>query len=381
MKFEDKNNILDRAFAKLNNQELELAEQDIELNIERYISQDWFDSEYENMFLKIPRILIHNSELPDVNTFITVNDFGKPLLISRNSEHEVSAFLNVCRHRGATLESKKRGCKRIFSCKYHSWCYDNNGKLKSIPKAKSFPSVKLGERNLISVPIVEAFGFVWLMPEEGQTHNDIEVFLGGLTSDIDELDLNDYQIFGYKELICNANWKLIVEATMEAYHIPFLHRSSVNSIINDWVLFDQFGPHLRTFSSKRTLSLAKKIPNENISLRDYGNIIYTLFPHETILHVSDHFFWMTSCPISPNETLIKLRLLIPNGQMEEGDMKKWEDNRQFTYRIQDEDFEICESIQRGFQSNYKESVIFGMQEKALQVYSHNIDKHMKKKNL
>ena len=320
-------------------------------------------------------MLAHSSELPSVPILLLqLNILNKSLLICRREDGVVNGFFNVCRHRGATVEDEKSGCKRRFTCKYHAWNYSNDGKLSSLPGSQCFPSVKVGERNLISVPIIEAYGFVWLMPEQESTRKHLDQFLCDLKSDISDLNLESFTIFGYEDQVWDTNWKLVVEGTLEGYHFPYLHRTSAHAVFEEsCVLFDRFGPHLRTFLPKRSLRLIKGQPLDDIVLTEKGNVIYTIFPHETVLHQSDHFLWITPQPISPEKTLVKLRLLIPKNKCSDEEMIEWEENRKFTYQVQYEDLEIYESIQKGFSSNITEEVIFGMQEDALHAYADNID--------
>ena len=70
--------------------------------VENYASDAVLEQERTTLFREFPLILGHSSELPDAGSFMTNNDTGMPLLITRNGEGEVQAFLNVCRpSRGA----------------------------------------------------------------------------------------------------------------------------------------------------------------------------------------------------------------------------------------------------------------------------------------
>ena len=123
-------------------------------------------------------MLVHASELAGPGSFLTMTHFGRPLLVSRNDAGEARVFLNVCRHRGTQLMRVESGTAKRFTCGYHAWSYDTDGALKSVPRAACFPSVKLGERNLVSLPVVEAHGFLWLMPEPGQSRAELDAYLG-----------------------------------------------------------------------------------------------------------------------------------------------------------------------------------------------------------
>ena len=138
MKTQDEIGILRRAFAKMENPCLELADDQMHVAIGRYLSEEWFEAEKRNMFFRVPSILVHGSELPEPHSFVTLEHFGKSILICRNASGEANAFLNVCRHRGTIVEPAERGCKRSFTCRYHAWTYDTNGRLERINQSDHF---------------------------------------------------------------------------------------------------------------------------------------------------------------------------------------------------------------------------------------------------
>ena len=374
MKTQDEFDILRRAFAKLENPCLELADDQMHVAVGRYLSQEWFEAEKRNIFFRVPSMLLHGSELPEPHSFVTLEHFGKSILICRNAAGEANAFLNVCRHRGTIVEAAERGCKRSFTCRYHAWTYDTNGRLERINQGEHFPGVGVGERNLVRVPVVEACGFIWLVPREGQSSADIDEFLGRLRPDIADLKLENYRIFGFESQVRNANWKLVVEGTLEGYHFPVLHRTSANAMFQgNCVLVDRFDPHLRTYLAKRSLERMKEAPLEKVVLTEGGNVIYTVFPNETILNQSDHFLWITAHPLSAERTVVKLRLLIPKDKTHDRDTMAWEDNRRFTYQVQYEDLDVYEAMQQGFRTDASGEVVFGTHENGLQAFAANID--------
>ena len=63
-------------------------------------------------------VVAQSSELEGKNDFLTRRYLDLPLLLVRDNDGRVQAFLNVCRHRGATLERQTEGCKRIFTCQW-----------------------------------------------------------------------------------------------------------------------------------------------------------------------------------------------------------------------------------------------------------------------
>lgn len=63
---------------------------------------------------------------------------GVPLVAMRGTDGQVRAFRNACRHRGMEV-ARGTGCTRAFTCSYHGWTYDLEGRLRHIPHEAGFP--------------------------------------------------------------------------------------------------------------------------------------------------------------------------------------------------------------------------------------------------
>ncbi len=61
-----------------------------------------------------------------------------------------------------------RRCGAVrFSCPYHAWSYDLDGKLRAIPEEAGFATLDRERHGLLSFPVEEKFGLVWVTPREG----------------------------------------------------------------------------------------------------------------------------------------------------------------------------------------------------------------------
>ena len=117
--------------------------------VARYTCPERFSRERQALFRALPAIVAHSSELAGSDSFLTRDFAGLPLLLTRDSEGAVHAFLNVCRHRGTRLVDAANGCRRRFVCPYHAWTWDNRGALKGIPhEAVGFPGIDKGALGL-----------------------------------------------------------------------------------------------------------------------------------------------------------------------------------------------------------------------------------------
>lgn len=369
--------LLDRALEQVRDKKLQLTDTDSRADVTRYQSAAWYQAELDRIFTRVPSMLAHSSEIDRPGSFITMEHFGRPLLITRDSKGAAHAFLNVCRHRGARLEKEASGNRKHFTCGYHAWRYDTDGRLVSIPSPRCFPSVSPGTRNLVAVPVVEAYGFVWAMPEEAPDRSRLDSFLGDFRRDLADLNLQDHEIYGYESQEWEINWKLVIEGTLEGYHFPFLHRKSANPLFeNSTYFFDAFGPHLRSILPKRSINFIMKQEPSERRLLSVANVIHTIFPNETVLHQSDHFLWITSHPLGPARTLVKLRLIVPRGSPGDDSAALWEENRKLTYQVQYEDLEIYREIQIGLAAGANQDHCFGTQEFALRKFNEAVEGYL-----
>ena len=117
-----------------------------------YVCEKRAKLEWQTLFENHPQFLGLSSELPEPGSFFTSNDFGIPILATRDSSGEFRVFVNACRHRGAVLSDEDRGNKQRFSCPFHAWTYANNGELIGIRESKNFGAIDKKCHKLIELP-------------------------------------------------------------------------------------------------------------------------------------------------------------------------------------------------------------------------------------
>lgn len=97
---------------------------------ETYVDPAYFVREQDRIFEQMWFCAIRSDDIVEPGNFRTVQIGRESVLISRNRKGGVTAFFNICRHRGATLCTEASGTvRRNFQCPYHAWTYDLDGKL------------------------------------------------------------------------------------------------------------------------------------------------------------------------------------------------------------------------------------------------------------
>ena len=286
--------------------------------------------------------------------------------------------MNVCRHRGTRLVDAHQGCRHRFACPYHAWTWNSRGELVNIPhEQQGFPDVDRSDLGLRRLGCREAHGWVWVQADSDEAP-DVDASLAGLAEDFAWFESADHQVLHTNENVCAANWKLLVEGGIEAYHFRVTHRKTIAPYFFDNLSsYVSFGPHMRSVLAKRSLAELREQPVESWRLRDHAQVLFSIFPTTQLLVQADHFAWVQLEPLTASSTRIRLATLVPKDRVEsEADLAHWAKNHEITLRTLTEDFDIAERIQSGLESGANEHLTFGRFEGALAVFNRSVDSRL-----
>ena len=79
-----------------------------------YVCPEIAAKEWDLLFQNHPQLIGLSGDLPEPCSFLTFDDFGTPVLATRDREGVFHAFLNACRHRGVRVAQDVRGKKTSF---------------------------------------------------------------------------------------------------------------------------------------------------------------------------------------------------------------------------------------------------------------------------
>ena len=347
--------------------------------VTRYTSLERCARERRVLFRTLPAVVAHGSELAGPDSYLTRDFAGLPLLLTRDSDGTVHAFLNVCRHRGTRLVGAASGCRRRFVCPYHAWTWDNRGALLRIPHGDvGFPDMDKGALGLKRLGCAETHGWIWVVAG-GDAAPDIDGFLGALAADFAWLDAGNLKIVHEETGERAANWKILVEGGLEAYHFRIAHKDTVGPYFHDNLsTYRVFGRHIRSVLPRTRLDAMMERPRESWSLRRETNMVYTIFPTAQLLVQEDHVVWVQCLPLAPDRSLVRIATLAPaNFDPAEAEAALyWRKNHDITVRTLTEDFAIGESIQSGLPSGANDELRFGRFEGALERFNHTVEREI-----
>ncbi|MEL6507260.1 MAG: SRPBCC family protein [Pseudomonadota bacterium] len=345
--------------------------------VSTYHCPDRFQTEQSRIFRKLPLIIAHTSEISAPGDFLRRDVGGLPLLLTCDQSGEAHAFLNVCRHRGTRLVEAEAGCKQRFTCPYHGWTYANTGDLIAAPHFEAgFAPMDKTDLGLKRLTCTERFGFVWVTAdtEMADTENcaDLETHLRDVATDLAALSMEDMTVCQQDSSVYTANWKLLVEGGIEAYHFKVAHRSTIAPYFEDNLSsYTQLGPHFRSILMRTSMATLASEPRDRWRLRDHGQLLYSLFPTTALLVQQDHIAWINQEPLGAAQTRVRLSTLVP--KRETANTAHWQRNHEITRTTLAEDFALGESIQAGLTAGANRAMTFGRFEGALHAFNRTVE--------
>jgi p-cumate 2,3-dioxygenase subunit alpha len=179
----------------------------------------------------------HESEIAKPGDFLTRSVGGRPLLLVRDDRGKVHVLLNSCAHRGNVVCREPAGSARGFTCFYHAWSYNLRGDLVGLPEEEGYgPAFKRSEMGMKPVPRLEIYrGLIFVSFDRNIV--DLVTYLGPVRDYLDlMLDFSDEEdeiLKGTQAFSMRANWKLLIENSIDPYHLRSTHRRYLQQFLPD----------------------------------------------------------------------------------------------------------------------------------------------------
>jgi phenylpropionate dioxygenase-like ring-hydroxylating dioxygenase large terminal subunit len=359
--------------AHIDSKTTDCADAPMEFDTRSYYDPETAELERRLIFTRVPLIGAHSSELPNTHDFVRTQLPNNEVLLVRQPDGSVRGLVNVCRHRGARLVEQPSGNNRVFSCRYHGWAYNADGALRGISHANTFGDVDLNCLGLISVPVEERHGFVWVVDDPEGTI-DVAEWLGpDLDSSLASMELEKYVCYRSDVFDEPVNWKAQVDGQVDTYHISFLHAKTVAPFfVNNIQVWEPLGRHGRKFSARRTLVKHREaVESGERSPEKYMSLSHLVLPAIQILRQPDHFQLLTVLP-DPHDaqrSTMQLRLLVDKLPENDEERERWDLNWQILMdAIRDEDIAVNRELQHAVRNRNTPKMVLGRNEIVNQVF-------------
>jgi phenylpropionate dioxygenase-like ring-hydroxylating dioxygenase large terminal subunit len=104
---------------------------------EIYVNADVYQQELEQIYARAWLFVGHESMVPNQGDFVQSRMGEESVLLVRDHKNKLHVFLNTCRHRGNKVCRYDDGNQRLFTCSFHGWSYDTDGRLVGVPHFKT----------------------------------------------------------------------------------------------------------------------------------------------------------------------------------------------------------------------------------------------------
>jgi phenylpropionate dioxygenase-like ring-hydroxylating dioxygenase large terminal subunit len=207
---------------------------------ERYTSRAFLDLEMERLWGRVWQIACRE-ELAAVGDFVEYAIGDQSILVVRAAPGEVAAFHNACLHRGTRLAS---GCGHFdgerIQCPYHAWRYALDGRLATVVDREDFAAMPEGMRlGPVRAECWGGFVFVSLDPHA----EPLLEFLDPLPALLAPYRLHEMRFRSYLSTVLAANWKTVVDAFNESYHVQGAHAQILPWTDDTSIAYEQFRTH------------------------------------------------------------------------------------------------------------------------------------------
>lgn len=309
-----------------------------------YTDLDIAELEKRLVFSRNWQVIGRSEQVAEPGQYIATEVAGEPVVVVRGTDKKLRGFFNVCRHHAAAVAAEPCGSVQLFRCPYHGWSYGLEGALKGTPDFAGVCNFDRLANGLIPLAVDVWEQFVFVSIEEPR--QSLREFLGAIVEQTAALGIGRLHYFGSRSYTLNCNWKVFVDNYLDGgYHVPYLHKG-LNSVLDYAEYTIENGERFCLQSSPMTASADHaEVAASRTGERAHYYWIYPNFMINLYQNVMDTNLVI---PMGINRTKVIFDFYFadvsPEKQQQNSDSVAVGD------RIQMEDKDICEAVQRGLGS-------------------------------
>jgi len=322
-----------------------------------YVNPAVFDWEQRHMFGGGWMCVGRSAQVPASGDIRAEAAGQGSVLLARGEDGVLRAFANTCRHRGhELLPCGAATQQKVIICPYHAWTYGLNGGLRAAAGFKNHPGFVAGDWGLAELPVTEWHGLVFA--DGSGNAGPLADSLGTFEDIVAPYEMGRLVVAGQHDYDASANWKILTENYHECYHCPMIHpelckvsppRSGVNySLPGTWV-----GGTMELRDGMATMSLdgaSHGVPLRKLDARGLRTVVYVnIFPNVLLSLHPDYVMVHRLVPLAADRTRIECTWWFAPESLDQPGFDPGYAT-EFWDITNREDWQACESVQRGLSS-------------------------------
>jgi phenylpropionate dioxygenase-like ring-hydroxylating dioxygenase large terminal subunit len=309
-----------------------------------YVDPRIAELEMKTVFSKTWQVLGRIDQVEQPGQFVSSTVAGEPIVAVRGNDGVLRAFFNVCRHHAAAVVTESCGRAQLLHCPYHGWNYGLDGSLKGMPEFEGVKNFNRQDNGLVPVKVDtwENFVFVNLDPHAAP----LKDFLGRLVKRVAPLGLSSRKYFETRVYDIHCNWKVFVDNYLDGgYHVPHLHKG-LNSVL-DYKEYTIENEDRYCLQSSPVVS-SNEDPSTSAVRQSARAWYFWQYPNFMINAYDDYMDTNLVLPIDVDHCRVIFDFFFAD--VSEAQREHNQQSVAVGARVQDEDLDICEAVQRGLKS-------------------------------
>jgi phenylpropionate dioxygenase-like ring-hydroxylating dioxygenase large terminal subunit len=224
------------------------AERAVTYGTEAFLSADYAKAEKELLWPRVWQQAGRSEDIPNVGDYFTYDICDDSIIIIRTDADTIKAFYNVCAHRGRTLidvpanSNGVRGNARSFTCAFHGWTYDMEGRNQYILDENDWGGAINPDCTSLTPVRVDSWGGFIYIDQREEAAESLEEFLGDAGRVLSHYEIDKMRYKWRQWCVYPANWKTSIEAFMEPYHTTSTHHQ-LTAYAEFYAYSKQYGLH------------------------------------------------------------------------------------------------------------------------------------------
>ncbi len=321
-----------------------------------YTNKRILELEKRTVFSNSWQVAARVEQLSKPGDYVTTEIAEEPIVVVRGSDNQIRAFFNACRHHAAAVMTEPQGNCPQMRCPYHGWTYSLEGELKGTPEFTGVCDFDRASNGLIA--IATSVWEEWVFARIDTASNEsIEKWLGTqLTGEFKVLGLRNLKWFERRSYTIDCNWKVFVDNYLDGgYHVPHLHKG-LDSVLD-------YSNYTIECGQRHCLQSSPMVKNKSSFggglLRAIETDVSRTRSGERALYYWIYPNFMINCyegvmdtnlvrPITVDKTEVTFDFYFTD--ISEAARDRNLESVSVGDRIQQEDLDICASVQRGLKS-------------------------------